>query len=59
MGKKAKQIVSEPLEDREIAIEAAYYARKFGLTKEEALRMLKDARTPKRLANVPDRAKGR
>ena len=43
MGKKAKQRI-EPLSDREMAIEAAYFARKFGLTKEEALKTLKEAR---------------
>jgi uncharacterized protein YPO0396 len=57
VGKKAKQS-KEPLADREMAIEAAYYARKFGLTNEEALRMLTDARTLKHLATLTDRAKG-
>ncbi len=48
VGKKAKQRI-ESLEDREMAIEAAYFARKFGLTKEEALKTLKDARVVKPL----------
>ena len=39
VGKKAKQ-KAEPQADREMAIEAAYFARKFGLTKEEALKTL-------------------
>lgn len=42
VGKKAKQ-KTEPQADREMAIEAAYFARKFGLTKEEALKTLKEA----------------
>lgn len=42
VGKKAKQKI-EPQADREMAIEAAYFARKFGLTKEEALKTLKEA----------------
>jgi len=42
VGKKAKQKI-EPQADREMAIEAAYFARKFGLTKEEALKTIKEA----------------
>ena len=57
VGKKAKQS-SESLADREMAIEAAHFARKFGLTKEEALKMLKDARNLQSLANLTDRPKG-
>jgi uncharacterized protein YPO0396 len=57
VGKKAKQS-SESLAHREMAIEAAHFARKFGLTKDEALKMLKDARNLKPLANLTDRAKG-
>jgi uncharacterized protein YPO0396 len=41
-----------------MAIEAAHFARKFGLTKEEALKMLKDARNLQSLANLTDRPKG-
>ena len=48
VGKKAKQKV-EPQADREMAIEAAYFARKFGLTKEEALKTLKEASVVKLL----------
>jgi len=57
MGKKTKQR-SESMADRERAIEAAYFARKFGLTKEEALKILKDARTLKPFTSR-DRAKDR
>ena len=48
VGKKAKQKI-EPQADREMAIEAAYFARKFGLTKEEALKTLKEAHVVKPL----------
>ena len=48
VGKKAKQRI-ESLADREMAIEAAYFARKFGLTKEEALKTLKEASVVKLL----------
>ncbi|MER9658168.1 hypothetical protein NKJ26_33070 [Mesorhizobium sp. M0152] len=42
MGKKAKRH-RQSLADRERAIEANYFARKCGLTKEEALKILKEA----------------
>jgi hypothetical protein len=42
MGKKPKQH-TETTADREKAIEALYFARKCGLTKEEALKMLREA----------------
>ncbi|ESZ54638.1 hypothetical protein NL532_18620 [Mesorhizobium sp. C120A] len=42
MGKKPKQHAKSTA-DREKAIEALYFARKCGLTKEEALKMLKEA----------------
>ena len=48
VGKKAKQKI-EPQADREMAIEAAYFARKFGLTKEEALKTLQEASVVKLL----------
>ena len=48
VGKKAKQKI-EPQEDRDMAIDAAYVARKFGLTKEEALKTLKEASVVKLL----------
>jgi hypothetical protein len=53
MGKKAKQH-AESRADREKAIEALYFARKCGLTKDEALKMLREA--PIR---IDDEAKGR
>jgi uncharacterized protein YPO0396 len=56
MGKKTKPS-SEELANRERVIEADYFARKCGITREEALKMLKDARTLKPLANVTDRTK--
>ncbi|TPO07135.1 hypothetical protein FJ980_12490 [Mesorhizobium sp. B1-1-5] len=49
MGKKAKhkvrQTIALPLDD-EVQTEAAYYARKCGITIEEALRIIKEARAP-------------
>ncbi|ESY85807.1 hypothetical protein NKI12_17575 [Mesorhizobium australicum] len=42
MGKKPKQH-RESTADREKAIEALYFARKCGLTKEEALKILREA----------------
>ncbi|MBZ9965704.1 hypothetical protein LB561_12335 [Mesorhizobium sp. B292B1B] len=42
MGKKPKQH-SESTADREKAIEALYFARKCGLTRDEALKMLGEA----------------
>ncbi|MBZ9775508.1 hypothetical protein [Mesorhizobium sp. CO1-1-8] len=42
MGKKAKQN-TESRPDRERAIEANYFARRCGLTKDEALKILKKA----------------
>lgn len=48
VSKKAKQ-KTEPQADREMAIEAAYFARKFGLTKEEALKTLQEASVVKLL----------
>ena len=50
MGKTAKQKAKqavEPQSETAIEREAAHYARKLGLTKEEALRMLEDAHTLK------------
>lgn len=43
MGKEAKHSSQSPL-DRERAIEVDYSARKCGLTKEEALKIIKEAR---------------
>ncbi|WP_181763429.1 hypothetical protein [Mesorhizobium sp. B2-4-15] len=51
MGRKAKHkpkqaIIALPLDD-EVQTEAAYYARKCGITTEEALRIIKEANPPK------------
>ncbi|ESY66334.1 hypothetical protein NKH57_17080 [Mesorhizobium sp. M1050] len=43
MGKKIKQRTASQA-DRERAIEASFFARRCGLTKHEALKMLRDAR---------------
>ncbi|MDX8451135.1 hypothetical protein RFM98_00015 [Mesorhizobium sp. VK9D] len=55
MGKKAKlkakQAVEAPI-DGELDAEAVYYARKVGITKDEALRIIKQASPPK-LSIVP------
>ncbi|RUY15800.1 hypothetical protein EN991_13650, partial [Mesorhizobium sp. M7A.F.Ca.US.005.03.2.1] len=54
-GKKPKQ-PSEATADREQAIEALYFARKCGLTKEEALKMLREAQI--RIDDGPKRSSG-
>lgn len=41
-GKKQKR-VTEPVADREFTAEADYYARKFGLTRDEAQSILDEA----------------
>jgi len=46
VGKKAKQSREEPI-DRERMAEAAFYARRCGLTHEEALKLLKEANPSK------------
>lgn len=46
VGKKAKQSRKEPI-DRERMAEAAFYARRCGLTHEEALKLLKEANPSK------------
>ncbi|RUU85577.1 hypothetical protein EOB59_31615 [Mesorhizobium sp. M7A.F.Ca.MR.176.00.0.0] len=53
MGKKAKQN-TESRADRERAIEANYFARKCGLTKDEALKIIKNAGR-----RIDEQAKGR
>ncbi|MEV8641418.1 hypothetical protein AB0V79_29175 [Mesorhizobium ciceri] len=55
MGKKSKQ-PSEATADRERAIEALYFARKCGLTKEEALKMLREAQI--RIDGGPKKSSG-
>lgn len=51
VGKKTKQAGQSPI-DREREIEAEYYARKCGLTRDGALKIIKDARPFKRRAIV-------
>lgn len=46
MGKKAQQIIETPL-DRDLAMELAYYARKCGIIRGEALRIIREANAPK------------
>ncbi|WP_292646308.1 hypothetical protein [Mesorhizobium sp.] len=46
MGKKAKQSREEPI-DRERVAEADFYARRCGLTRDEALKLFKEASTSK------------
>jgi len=50
MGKKAKHrakhAAETPLEG-ELAAEAAYYARKVGITVDEAAKIIREARAPK------------
>jgi len=51
VGKKAKQSREEPI-DRERMAEADFYARRCGLTREEALRLLKEA-SPSKTGSQP------
>ncbi|MDX8454927.1 hypothetical protein RFM98_19365 [Mesorhizobium sp. VK9D] len=50
MGKraklKAKQAVEVPI-DGELEAEAAYYARKVGITRDEAAKLIREANPPK------------
>lgn len=46
VGKKAKQSREEPI-DRERVAEADFYARRCGLTRDEALKLFKEASTSK------------
>ncbi|TPK65510.1 hypothetical protein FJ546_09975 [Mesorhizobium sp. B2-4-19] len=55
MGKKAKREVETPI-DRDRAIEAAYFARKVGITIDEALKLIRDANAPKVSAKEDKRA---
>ncbi|BCM21104.1 hypothetical protein MJ8_48950 [Mesorhizobium sp. J8] len=52
MGKKAKhkakRVIEEPIEEA-LAAEAAYYARKCGITIEEAAKTIREAKEPKPL----------
>lgn len=58
VGKKAKQSREEPI-DRERVAEADFYARRCGLTREEALRLLKEASPPTPAAQMAGKGKGR
>ena len=62
MGKKAeqkaKQEVETPIEG-ELEAEAAYYARKVGITVEEAAKIIREARAPKLSLVGKDGRKGR
>ena len=58
MGKKAKKTREEPI-DRERVAEADFYARRCGLTREEALRLLKQASPSKTVAHVAGKGKNR
>ncbi|UVK52423.1 hypothetical protein DBIPINDM_005794 [Mesorhizobium sp. AR02] len=51
VGKKAKRAGESPI-NREREIEAEYYARKCGLTRDEALKIIKDARPAKQRASL-------
>ncbi len=51
VGKKAKQR-TETFADRERAIEADYFARRCGLTRDEALKIIKDARPDKPIVTL-------
>ncbi|MER8373918.1 hypothetical protein [Mesorhizobium sp. M1406] len=62
MGKKAKQKAKQAIEtplDRERAREADFYARKVGITRDEALRIIQDAHKPKLSIVAKDGAKSK
>lgn len=46
MGKKAKQAIDAPLAGR-LEAEAAYYFRKVGITRDETVKIIREARAPK------------
>ncbi|MGX8009666.1 hypothetical protein ACVDG8_011950 [Mesorhizobium sp. ORM8.1] len=54
---KAKQAIDAALEDG-LKAEAAYYARKVGITRDEAAKIIREAHGPK-LSIVKDAVKGR
>lgn len=60
MGKKAKQTakkaIDAPLEGR-LEAEAAYYARKIGITRDEAAKIIQEAHAPKLSIVRTDKAK--
>jgi len=59
VGKKAKRTREDPIDPDRLA-EAAYYARKYGLTRDQALKLIKEASPPKPMAHhAKDGAKGR
>lgn len=50
MGKKAKQKAKQAIEapvDDGLEAEATYYARKVGITRDEAAKIIREAHTPK------------
>ncbi|RUX20302.1 hypothetical protein EOA23_28640 [Mesorhizobium sp. M2A.F.Ca.ET.042.01.1.1] len=55
---KAKQAIEAPLEG-ELERDAAYYARKVGITRDEAAEIIREARAPKLLLVGKDGRKGR
>ncbi|MER8375785.1 hypothetical protein NKH19_27260 [Mesorhizobium sp. M1338] len=59
MGKKkAKQAIDAPLEGG-LEAEAAYYARKVGITRDEAAKIIREAQAPKRWIVHKDAVTGR
>ena len=58
VGKKAKQSREEPI-DRERVAEADFYARRCGLTRDEALKLLKEASPSKTGPQAAGKGKSR
>ncbi|WP_143748239.1 hypothetical protein [Mesorhizobium carmichaelinearum] len=58
VGRKAKQRREEPI-DRERVAEADFYARRCGLTREEALKLLKETSPSKPVIHLVGKGKGR
>ncbi|CAN7731964.1 hypothetical protein [Mesorhizobium sp. LjNodule214] len=59
MGKKAKQKAKQAVEapsEGDLEREAAYYARKVGITRDEALTIIREAHQPKLFIVHKDKA---
>ena len=59
VGKKAKQQRREEPIDRQRVAEADFYARRCGLTREEALKLIKEASPSKPVIHLSGKSKGR
>ncbi|RUV10539.1 MAG: hypothetical protein EOQ60_32175 [Mesorhizobium sp.] len=58
MRKGAKQAIQRPPLDRDLALEANYYVRKCGLTRDETVRIIRQASASKAIVSRRDHPKG-